>query len=132
MSSAFKWSHCRRIEVNAAVQNPDALDRIRMSALTYRMVATRYNETIKSERSSAYITLSKARVWLSEGWSVTITDPGGKKFAVSEFETLVSGMLPLPVSAQETAIAPEAEIAGDSEAGVTGESGSGTDKLVVV
>jgi hypothetical protein len=103
-----------------------------MSALTYRMVATRYNETIKSERSSAYITLSKARVWLSEGWSVTITDPDGKKFAVSEFETFVSGMLPLPVSAQETAIAPEAAIVADAEAAVAGESDSGTDKLVTV
>jgi hypothetical protein len=97
-----------------------------MSALTYKMVATRYNETIKSERSSAYITLSKARVWLSEGWTVTITDPDGKKFAVSEFETFVTRMLPLPVSAQETAIA------SDAEADVTDESVSGTDKLVTV
>jgi hypothetical protein len=103
-----------------------------MSALTYKMVATRYNETIKSERSSAYITLSKARVWLSEGWTVTITDPDGKRFAVSEFETFVAGMLPLPVSAQETAIAPEAAVAADAGAGVTDESDAGADKLVTV
>jgi len=108
-----------------------------MIALTYKMLAIRHNETIKSERSSAYITLSKARVWLSEGWTVTITDPDGKRFAVSEFEAFVSGMHPLPVSAQETAIAPEAiapevEIAPAAEAGVTDESVSGTDDLVTV
>ena len=114
-----------------------------MTALTYRMVATRYNETIKSERSSAYITLSKARVWLSEGWAVTITNPDGRKFAVPEFETFVSGMHPLPVSAQETASAPEVAIAPETamapevaiapaaEAGA-GEANSGTDKLVTV
>ena len=109
-----------------------------MIALTYKMVATRYNETIKSERSSAYITLSKARVWVSEGWTVTITDPDGKRFAVSEFETFVSGMHPLPVSAQETAIAPEVAIepevaiAPAAEEGATDEPGSGGDKLVTV
>ena len=103
-----------------------------MSTLTYRMVATRYNETIKSERSSAYITLSKARVWLSEGWTVTITNPDGRKFAVPEFESFVSGMHPVRISVQETAIAPDAAIVPDAEADVTAESGPGTDKLVTV
>jgi hypothetical protein len=88
-----------------------------MSALTYKMMAKRDNETIKSERSSAYMILSKARVWVSEGWTVTITDPDGKTLAVSEFESRVSVQHPLPVStpesASETAIAPDAPIAAE-------------------
>ena len=79
-----------------------------MTALAYKMVATRHNETITSERSSAYITLSKVRVWVSEGWTVSITDEDGKKLSVADFENLVSEMHPLPSSVQETAIAPDA------------------------
>ena len=86
-----------------------------MCALTYKMLATRDNETIKSERSSAYITLSKALVWLSEGWTVTITDDGGKKFSVTEFESRVSEMHPLPLSTQDTPIAPDAPTSADNE-----------------
>ena len=100
----------------------------RMTALTYRMVAKRYNETIKSERSSAYITLSKARVWLSEGWTVTITDDDGKKFSVTEFESRVAEMHPLPVSTQETSIAPDAPMVPDTEAAVSEQPAA--DKLV--
>jgi hypothetical protein len=99
-----------------------------MSALTYKMVAKQYNETIKCERSSAYITLSKARVWLSEGWTVTITDDDGKRFSVTEFESRVSEMLPLPVS-QETSIAPDAPTTPDAEAAVSEEPGAGADKV---
>ena len=99
-----------------------------MSALTYKMVAKQYNETIKCERSSAYITLSKARVWLSEGWTVTITDDDGKRFSVTEFESHVSGMHPLRVSTQETSIAPDAPTTPDAEAPASEESGAGADK----
>lgn len=123
-----------------------------MPALAYKMVARRNNETIKSERSSAYITLSKARVWVSEGWSVRITDEEGKQFGIAEFENLVSEKLPLPaptevVPTQETAIAPDqaiapdeamapaeavvpdAAIAPDLEEAVTEEASPGADKL---
>jgi len=113
-----------------------------MSALTYKMMAKRNNETIKSERSSAYITLSKARVWVSEGWTVTITDPDGKTFSVSEFESRVAEQHPLPVSTQETeietAIAPDAPMAAesamavDADTAVSDETGAGADKLVTV
>jgi len=103
-----------------------------MTALTYRMVAKRYNETIKSERDSAYITLSKARVWLSEGWTVTITDDDGKKFSVTEFESRVSEMHPLPVSTQETSIAPDAPVTPDAEAAVSQEADAGAEKLATI
>ena len=109
-----------------------------MSALTYKMMAKRDNETIKSERSSAYITLSKARVWVSEGWTVTITDPDGKTYAVSEFENRVSEQHPLPVSTNETAIAPDAPVAAetamaaDADMAASDETGAGADKLVTV
>ena len=117
-----------------------------MTALAYKMVARRNNETIKSERTSAYITLSKARVWVSEGWNVRITDAEGQQFGIAEFESLVSEKLPLPaptevVPTQETAIAPDeamvsdeamapdTAIAPDAEEAVTEESGPGEDKL---
>jgi hypothetical protein len=103
-----------------------------MTALTYRMVAKRYNETIKSERDSAYITLSKARVWLSEGWTVTITDDDGKKFSVTEFERRVSEMHPLPVSTQETSIAPDAPATPDAEAVVSEAPGARSEKLATL
>jgi hypothetical protein len=103
-----------------------------MTALTYRMVAKRYNETIKSERDSAYITLSKARVWLSEGWTVTITDDDGKKFSVTEFESRVSEMHPLPVSTQETSIAPDGPVSLDSEAVVSEQAAAAPGKLVSI
>jgi len=96
------------------------------------MVAKQYNETIKCERSSAYITLSKARVWVSEGWTVTITDDDGKRFTVSEFESRVSEMHPLPVSTQEASIAPDAPTSPEAEAGVSEEAGAGAGKLVSI
>ena len=113
-----------------------------MSALTYKMMAKRDNETIKSERSSAYMMLSKARVWVSEGWTVTITDPDGKTYAVSDFESRVSELHPLPVSTQETsietAIAPDAPMASetamaaDPDTAVSDEAGAGANRLVTV
>jgi hypothetical protein len=98
-----------------------------MSALTYKMVAKQYNATIRCERSSAYITLSKARVWVSEGWTVTITDDRGKRFSVSEFESRVSEKHPLPVSS-ETSIAPDAPMSLDAEAAVGEEPGAAAEK----
>ncbi len=117
-----------------------------MPALAYKMVARRNNETIKSERSSAYITLSKARVWGSEGWTVRITDEEGKQFGIAEFESLVSEKLPLPAPTEvapteetaiapdqamepDEAIAPDTAITPDAEEAVTEESSPGEDKL---
>jgi hypothetical protein len=53
------------------------------------MIAKRENETVKCERISLLITVAKARVWVSEGWQVTITDDEGKVFAPAEFKDLL-------------------------------------------
>jgi len=58
--------------------------------LPYKMIAERGNETVKSERISLLITVAKARVWVSEGWQVTITDDEGKVFAPAELEKLLA------------------------------------------
>jgi hypothetical protein len=58
--------------------------------LAYKMIAERGNETVKSERISLLITVAKARVWVSEGWQVTITDGEGKVFAPAELEKLLA------------------------------------------
>ena len=54
------------------------------------MIAERESETVKCERVSSLIVVAKARVWVSEGWDVTITDGDGKVFAPSEFENLLA------------------------------------------
>jgi hypothetical protein len=54
------------------------------------MIAERGNETVKSERISLLITVAKARVWVSEGWQVTITDDEGNVFAPAELEKLLA------------------------------------------
>lgn len=58
--------------------------------LVYKMIAERETETMKCERVSSLIVVAKARVWVSEGWDVTITDGDGKVFAPSEFENLLA------------------------------------------
>ena len=40
--------------------------------MAYRIVAERENETVRMDRMSSLMALAKARVWASEGWSVTI------------------------------------------------------------
>jgi hypothetical protein len=53
------------------------------------MIAKRENETVKCERISSLIVVAKARVWVSEGWQVTITNGDGKVFAPAEFKDLL-------------------------------------------
>jgi hypothetical protein len=50
------------------------------------MVAERDNQRVTKERNSALILLANARVWESEGWQVSITDPDGKAFDPGGFE----------------------------------------------
>ena len=40
--------------------------------MAYRIVAERGNETVRMDRSSSLMAVAKARVWVSEGWEVTI------------------------------------------------------------
>jgi hypothetical protein len=62
----------------------------RRKMVVYTMIAERGNETVKSERNSLLITVAKARVWVSEGWQVTITNSEGKVFEPAEFESLLA------------------------------------------
>jgi hypothetical protein len=58
--------------------------------LAYRMIAERENETVKIERKSSLVIVAKARIWVSEGWQVVITDTDGKSYAPSEFDRLLA------------------------------------------
>jgi hypothetical protein len=62
----------------------------RGTALVYKMIAERDNETVKIERQSSLIIVAKARVWASEGWQVVITDADGKSYVPAEFDQLLA------------------------------------------
>jgi hypothetical protein len=66
------------------------LNASRGTALVYKMIAERDNETVKVERQSSLIIVAKARVWASEGWQVVITDADGKSYAPAEFDQLLA------------------------------------------
>jgi hypothetical protein len=40
--------------------------------MAFEIVAERDSETVRMKRNSSLIAIAKARVWASEGWSVTI------------------------------------------------------------
>lgn len=54
------------------------------------MIAERDGSTVSVERESSLIMVAKARIWVSEGWQVVITDADGKSYAASEFEGLLA------------------------------------------
>ena len=62
----------------------------RGTALAYKMIAERENETVRVERQSLLIIVAKARIWASEGWQVVITDADGKSYAPAEFDQLLA------------------------------------------
>jgi hypothetical protein len=66
------------------------LNASRGTALVYKMIAERDNETVKIERQSSLIIVAKARVWASEGWQVVITDADGKSYVPAEFDRLLA------------------------------------------
>jgi len=56
--------------------------------MTYKIVATKDDQTLRSERESLLIAAAKARVWASEGWQVIVTDADGRTLAPAELEGL--------------------------------------------
>ena len=56
--------------------------------MAYKMVAERDGSVVKIERESALLIVAKARVWVSEGWRVAITDTEGKPYAADELESV--------------------------------------------
>jgi hypothetical protein len=58
--------------------------------LAYQIVAVRENETVRCERMSVLIAIAKARVWISEGWQVVITDEEGRTVEPAEYDKLLA------------------------------------------
>jgi hypothetical protein len=54
------------------------------------MIAERGAETVRIERESLLIIAAKARIWISEGWQVVVTDASGKSYAADEFDRLLA------------------------------------------
>lgn len=54
----------------------------------YKIVGTKQDQTVRSERESLLIAAAKARVWSREGWDVVVTDSDGKTLDPSGFEKL--------------------------------------------
>jgi hypothetical protein len=55
--------------------------------MTFEIVAERESETVRMKRNSSLIAIAKARVWASEGWSVTIVV--GDEDATTSHEKIV-------------------------------------------
>ncbi len=56
--------------------------------MTYKIVATKGDEVLRSERESLLIAAAKARVWARVGWHVVVTDPDGNTLDPAGFEKL--------------------------------------------
>ena len=54
----------------------------------YKIVATKDDTTVRSERKSLLIAAAKARIWIEEGWDVSVTDSEGKKLDRAELDGL--------------------------------------------
>ena len=56
--------------------------------MSYKIVATKEDQTMRSVRQSLLIAAAKARVWASEGWEVVVTDGEEKTLDPADFERL--------------------------------------------
>jgi len=56
--------------------------------MSYKIVATKEDQTMRSVRQSLLIAAAKARVWASEGWEVVVTDGEEKALDPAGFEKL--------------------------------------------
>jgi len=56
--------------------------------MSYKIVATKEDQTVSSTRQSLLIAAAKARVWASEGWQVIVTDGEGKTLDPGDLEKL--------------------------------------------
>ena len=58
------------------------------AAMSYKIVATKEDQTMRSVRQSLLIAAAKARVWASEGWEVVVTDGEERTLDPADFEKL--------------------------------------------
>jgi hypothetical protein len=56
--------------------------------MPYKIVGTKEDQTVRSERESLLIAAAKARVWSREGWQVVVTDSDGKTLDPAGFDEL--------------------------------------------
>jgi hypothetical protein len=56
--------------------------------MSYKIVATKEDETMRWVRQSLLIAAAKARVWASEGWQVVVTDGEERTLDPADFEKL--------------------------------------------
>ena len=56
--------------------------------MAYKIVAQKDDITLRSERNSLLIAAAKARIWLEEGWDVSVTDADGKKLDRAKLDDL--------------------------------------------
>lgn len=54
----------------------------------YKIVAQKDDTTVRSERNSLLIAAAKARIWIEEGWDVSVTDSEGNKLERAELDGL--------------------------------------------
>ena len=81
--------------------------------MSYKIVATKEDQTIRSVRQSLLIAAAKARVWASEGWEVVVTDGEEKTLDPADFEKLFELR---QVSISTFGVAHEPQLPSESEA----------------
>ena len=58
------------------------------AGMSYKIVATKEDQAMRSVRQSLLIAAAKARVWASEGWEVVVTDAEERTLDPGDFEKL--------------------------------------------
>ena len=76
-----------------------AIERVGDRIMAYKIVGTKEDQTVRSERESLLIAAAKARVWSREGWQVVVTDSEGKMLDPAGFEELFAAPEPAKKSA---------------------------------
>jgi hypothetical protein len=56
--------------------------------MSYKIIATKEDQTMRSVRQSPLIAAAKARVWANEGWEVVVTDGEEQTLDPADFEKL--------------------------------------------
>ena len=75
--------------------------------MSYKIVATKEDETVRWVRHSLLIAAAKARVWASEGWQVVVTDGDEKTLDPADFEKLFEVRQAASVTEPQPASEPE-------------------------
>jgi hypothetical protein len=77
--------------------------------MSYKIVATKEDDTIRWARQSLLIAAAKARVWASEGWHVVVTDGDERTLDPADFEKMFE--VKQVTNVTEPQAAPEPEVA---------------------